>query len=317
MTSVTLARRLPCWRSRRLCNDSAKIRWLPRSEAARSRQSSLESKIEIATRIDPASVSFVIANTVLTVQRALRFKRPGTPVAAWIHETAYIVRASEYFAAGMRIAASGYRSGASEIPVGRTRALSAPGQRVSVEKSGSSGFVPAARRRIDDRRLWSLGGQEGAGATHAISRSVRPRFAGSSSLGPNGRPRPPYADNSASQHVYTGPIDPDRAKAEIAGSGALVSCAEAEAQPLCAIEALLAGRPVLLSDIDAHRSLASLIPNVFLFDRTSPQSFLEGHAKLRDAMPDIEAAIQGERDNARKLFGESTFDRRLIDILKV
>jgi glycosyltransferase involved in cell wall biosynthesis len=126
----------------------------------------------------------------------------------------------------------------------------------------------------------------------------------------------PDAGALASRHVFTGPIDPDRAKAEIARSSALVSCAEAEAQPLCPIEALMAGRPVLLSDIDAHRTLASLIPNVFLFDRKSPQSFFEGYAKLRDAMPDEELASRASAIT-KGLFGEAAFDRRLIDIMKV
>jgi glycosyltransferase involved in cell wall biosynthesis len=111
-------------------------------------------------------------------------------------------------------------------------------------------------------------------------------------------------------------VDPDRAKLEIATSGALVSCAEAETQNLCAIEALMAGRPVLLSDIDAHRSLASLVPNVILFDRTSAQSFGEGLAKLAAAMPD-EALARGASTAARAVFGEAAFDRRLADIVKI
>src|SRR3981081_2904362 len=52
----------------------------------------LESGIELAEKVEPASGGFVIANTVVSVPAALQFKKFGVPVAAWIHESMYFFK---------------------------------------------------------------------------------------------------------------------------------------------------------------------------------------------------------------------------------
>jgi glycosyltransferase involved in cell wall biosynthesis len=270
-----------------------------------------DAKIEVATKIDPAAVSFVIANTILSIPRALRFKRPGTPVAAWVHETAYSFR---------HLNISPRECGLQDLNV-----VLAPAkfQLVELEPFLRPGSAYQFRNLVrqdsfrlpDDESMIAVCGRWEARKGQAQLMELVQHSAATCRFKFIGAERPDTI-SSASPHVFTGPLDPDSAKAEIARSSALVSCSESEAQPLCPIEALLAGRPVLLSDIDAHRTLASLIPNSFLFDRKSPQSFFEGYAKLRDAMPDKEAGFKASAI-AGSLFGEAAFERRLIDVLKV
>jgi len=274
-----------------------------------------ESGIEIATRIDRAGVSFVIANTFLSVPMALRFKRPGTPVAAWIHESAYFFRI-------LNIAPE--KCGLQDLDVVLAPSTFQLVELAQLLRPGSAYQLrnvvrQDAFRPPGDEALLAVCGQWEARKGQAqlldlVRRSgvsVRFKFIGAER--PVG-----HADAGVppSPHLFLGPIDPDEAKLQIARSGALVSCAEAETQNLCAIEALMAGRPVLLSDIDAHRSLASLVPNVVLFDRNSAQSFGEGLAQLAEAMPD-EALARSASVAAKALFGEAAFDRRLADIVRI
>ena len=271
------------------------------------------SGVEIATRIDPAAVSFVIANTFLSVPMALRFKRPGTPVAAWIHESAYFFRILNIApeSCGLQdldvvLAPSKFQliELAPFLHPGRAYQLRNVVRQDAFRPAGDEAMIAVCGQwevRKGQAQLLDLTRRSGA--------NVRFKFIGADRPGEHAD-----ADAALSKHVFLGPVDPDKAKLEIARAGALVSCAEAETQNLCAIEALMAGRPVLLSDIDAHRSLARLVPNVVLFDRNSARSFGEGFAKLTEAMPD-EALARSASTAASALFGEAAFDRRLADIV--
>jgi len=275
----------------------------------------LESGIEFATSINRADISLVIANTILSVPAALRFKRSGTPIAAWIHESAYFFRI-------LNIAPQKY--GLQHLDV-----VLAPAKFQLVElapflRSGSAyqlrNMVRQDSFRLPgDESMIAVCGRWEARKGQAQLLDLARRSATTCQFKFIGADRPAgYADHdmSPARHMFLGPVDPDKAKMEIARSCALVSCAEAETQNLCAIEALMAGRPVLLSDIEAHRVLANLVPNVILFDRKSPQSFLEGYAKLRDAIPDEDLANKASAV-AKALFGAEAFDRRLTDIMKI
>lgn len=269
--------------------------------------------IGLAAKIDRAGVSFVIANTILSVPAALRFKQPGTPIAAWIHESAYFFRV-------LNVAPE--QCGLQELDV-----VLAPStfQLLELEPFLRPGSAYQLRNAVrqdafrlpGDEALLAVCGQWEARKGQArlldlVRRSgadCRFKFIGA-------RPPAGPGDAGTSPHLFLGPVDPDEAKLQIATSGALVSCAEAETQNLCAIEALMAGRPALLSDIDAHRSLANLVPNVVLFDRESPRSFRDGHAQLVAAMAD-EATARRAAATAGALFGEAAFDRRLAELLGI
>ena len=275
----------------------------------------LESGIEVVSKIDRGDISFVIANTILSVPMALRFKRPGTPIAAWIHESSYFFRILNISPQQCGLHHLDVVLAPAKFQLVELEPFLRPGsayqfrnmvRQDSFRPPGDETMVAVCGQweaRKGQAQLLDLERCSAAGCRFKFIGAERPAGHGDAGVSP-------------SQHVFLGSVDPDKAKMEIARSGALVSCAEAETQNLCAIEALMAGRPVLLSDIDAHRMLADQIPNVFLFDRKSPESFLEGYAKLRDAMPNEEVASRASAV-AKTLFGEAAFDRRLTDIMKV
>jgi glycosyltransferase involved in cell wall biosynthesis len=275
----------------------------------------LESGFEIGNRIDPAGISFVIANTIISVPTALQFKRFRIPVAAWLHESDYFFRHLQISPAQQGLGELDLVLTPASFQIRQLQEFLPPGGAYQLRNVvRQSWFRPAA-----DESMFAVCGQwelrKGQTQLLELARhaqaNCRFKFIGA---------RPPpggFIDPATtSLHRFLGPIDSEAAKREIARCDALVSCAEAEVQPLSAIEALMAGRPALLSDIEAHRALARLIPNVFLFDRLSPDSFHAGISGLRLAAADTARAREASA-KARELFGEPAFDRRLAEILRV
>ena len=88
-----------------------------------------------------------------------------------------------------------------------------------------------------------------------------------------------------------------------------------ETQNFAAIEALLARRPVLLSDIPAHRELKRLVPDLLLFDAGDFASFEKGTSALAEQWidHDLRARLQA---NARQFFGRQVFDARVTQWLE-
>jgi glycosyltransferase involved in cell wall biosynthesis len=274
-----------------------------------------DSGIELVDECGPSGLSFVIANTVLAVEPALRLKRFGIPVAAWLHE-------SEYFFRTLNISPQACGLGNLDVVLAPSR----------FQLLQLAPFLPPGGgyqlRNVVRQEWYRVPGDESmlavCGAWEVRKGQARllelaARAAADCRFKFIGADRPPGSapdDATLSPHRFLGPVKPEDAKREIAAAGAFVSCAEAETQNLCAIEALIAGRPALLSDIDAHRILAALIPNVLLFDRTSAPSFGAGLAKLRVAMADEHAARMAS-ETAQALFGPAAFDRRLGEILRV
>lgn len=272
-----------------------------------------ESGIALAQKVDPAGIEFVFANTAASVPAALQFKRFGIRVAAWLHESIYFFRTM-----GISPDDCGLRS--LDIVLTPSRF-----QIEEFEPFLSSGSVYQLRNTVqqewfrpsDDESFFAVSGQwekrKGQAELLRLAQGsgweCRFKFVGAN------RPQD-SADSTGLQHKFLGLIRPEEARLEIAKAEAIVSCAEAEVQPLSVIEALIAGRPALLSDIPAHRSMADSIPNVFLFDRSSPRSFKAGVEKLIEAVPDQNLAREASRV-AKALFGEASLDQRLRDLLKV
>lgn len=119
---------------------------------------------------------------------------------------------------------------------------------------------------------------------------------------------------SSGQHRFLGQIPLMEAKMVIAGSYGLISAAVSETQNLAAIEAMMSGNPVLLSDIPAHRELKELIPNVVLFDTQDPQSFLAGYEEVLRLKKDVQA-LSCNQENAIKYFGNEAFTATVKSLL--
>jgi len=265
--------------------------------------------------VDPRAISFVIANTAFSVPAALRFKRYGVVVAAWLHEAAYffgIVGVSpqqyglptlDYVLLPAEFQA---RELAPYLPEGRSFQL-----RNLVRQEY---FRPGP----GDATLAVCGGWElrkGQARLLELARDVVPqcRF---KFIGPERSAAHEVPRDSDIPHSFLGSLEPEAARAEIARSDGYVSCSEGEVQPLSVLEALMAGRPALLSDIPAHRAIAEQVPNVVLFDRRSRQSFALGLARLRAVVNDVAA---GERSRAVSvaLFGQVAFDARVAAIVRL
>lgn len=274
-----------------------------------------EAGIELGQSVDPADIAFVIGNTVLSVPMAVRFKRFGIPVAAWLHEAAYFFEIT--------------RLSPRECELPQLDFVLLPAKAQARELGPFLPAEAAYQLRCSVRQAWfrppgdettlavcgKWEARKGQTRLLELARDVAqpPRFKFIGAVRP---PELPAEGPADAGHAFLGSLAPETATLEIARSAALVSCAEGEVQPLSVIEAALAGRPVLLSDIDAHRELAGLIPGAFLFDRGSSRSFGEGLAKLRESIPDAAAGAR-TRAAALALFGEAAFDRRVRDIVRI
>lgn len=109
-------------------------------------------------------------------------------------------------------------------------------------------------------------------------------------------------------HQFFGQVPMAQAKQLIAGSAGAISAAQGETQNLVAIEAILAGRPVLLSDIAAHRELQRLIPGVVLFDPGDAGTFRDGCEQFRRNRQSP-ALLAESRRVAETCFGPAAFDQ--------
>ena len=272
-----------------------------------------EAGIDLAQRVDPSEVTFVLANTVVSVPAALPFKKLGVPVAAWLHESIYFFQT-----VGVSPDDCGLRNldvvlTPSKFQMEELQPFVAIDRMYQLRNAvKQEWFRPDA-----GESLVAVSGQwekrKGQSQLLNLARGARWecrfKFIGAT--------RPGYAVASIPpQHRFLGLLTPEKARLEIAKSDAIVSCAEAEVQPLSAIEAMIAGRPALLSDIPAHRALAEKIPNVFLFESSSIQSFEQGVQKLTEAIPNERTAAEQSRA-AQRVFSEAVFEERLRHLVKM
>ncbi|MEJ0004930.1 MAG: glycosyltransferase family 4 protein [Steroidobacteraceae bacterium] len=252
----------------------------------------------------------VIANTVLSIPVALRIAGGAQRVLPWIHESSYffsllrvnpeslglhLVRRAA-FPARFQLAEYGPWMGGADRVLLPNCVVMPPHE--SATHAASDVLVCCGRweQRKGQERLLHL--------LQAASPKRRVLFLGATRPG---HVQMPDLD-------FTGQVPPESARSRIADSAGLISAAESEVQPLSVIEALLAGRPVMLSDIPAHRELRELMPDLILFDAADSESFRRGLRKLdrqRGDRPLLEALQQC----ARTHFGFETFKRNVESLL--
>jgi glycosyltransferase involved in cell wall biosynthesis len=270
--------------------------------------------VELARSIDPRAIGFVIANTALSVPSALRFRQFGIPVAAWLHESAHFFRIIgvaprdcglhdvDYVLLPAKFQAHDL---APHIPGAATYQLRNLVRQPSFRPTAGDGTLAVCGQwepRKGQARLLELA--RGAQASCRFKFIGAERAAASSTV------------DAGTPHQFPGSLAPEAARAQIASSDGFISCSVAEVQPLSALEGLMAGRPALLSAIDAHRAIADQVPNVVLYDRDSTASFAQGLGRLLAAIDDVEAG-QRARAAAEALFGEAAFDRRVAEIVRL
>lgn len=250
-----------------------------------------------------------VANTVVAVPAALALAPSPDRVLAWIHETAFffrILRASprDYSLDRLRFAAFPARFQIDEfarwIPDAVRMQLRNCVRMPPVDPAVAAPehYVCSGRweARKNQARLVEL--------ARALPATPRLWFVGADS--PPGMP--------LGAHRFLGALSPSQAKRTIAESRGLISPSLAEAQPLAAIEAVMAGRPALLSDIPAHRELKEQVPDIVLFDPGSVESFTSGFARLEQQAldPVVRRRLQAD---ALRAYGTEGFADNVRQVL--
>ncbi|MBP9592828.1 MAG: glycosyltransferase family 4 protein [Steroidobacteraceae bacterium] len=255
------------------------------------------------------SIDLFIANTVLSVPAALDLAPSPDSVLAWIHETEFFFRllgasARDFSLEKLRYAAFPARFQVDEyeqwMPTAARMQLRncvrmPPGDPAAPTRDH---YICSGRweARKNQARLLEL--------LEALPTAPTICFVGAD----------PPAGLPPGKHGFPGTQAPRESKRVIAQSKGLISPSLAEAQPLAAIEALMAGRPVLLSDIAAHRELKQAVPDLLLFDPGRIESFVSGFAALEEQSAD-EAVRSRLRADAMRGFGPEGFAGNVRQVL--
>jgi glycosyltransferase involved in cell wall biosynthesis len=271
-----------------------------------------EAGIPVVGEINLADISFVIANTVVSLPMAALAKGNGLRTAVWLHESLYYLNLLNVDLAQSQIDKLDLIMVPAQFQIGEYGAkVSGPPFAQLRNTVTQPNFRPTA---ADPGFAVTGGWEPRKGQLHLLNLIVASgvrcplNFIGVTA--PENIPLP-----SGMPLHFSGHIPPEAAKRAIAAAPGVISCAEAEVQPLSTLEAILAGRPALLSDIDAHRALAKQFRNVFLFDRNAPESFKAGFEAF-SAVVDDEAGGAANAALGRDLYGEATFDARLRELVE-
>jgi glycosyltransferase involved in cell wall biosynthesis len=270
-------------------------------------------RLPIASYDTRADMDFdlYVANTVVTVPAALTVSGRADRVLAWIHETGDFFEVAqisprEYRLHELRYAAFPSRFQIDEfaewLPDARTFQLR------------NCACMPEFAHADADPDYYVCSGKWGPlknqdrliELVSALPHEPRLMFIGAD------KPALPQA----SRHDFTGVIAPDRSKQLTAQSRGLISASVLEAQPLAVIEALLARRPVLLSDIPAHRELKEVMPDVILYALNSVESFIRGFHDLEAQWSDT-ALRDRLREGALQCFGRAAFTANVDRLLGI
>ena len=250
-----------------------------------------------------------VANTVVSVPAALSLAPSPDRVLAWIHETNFffrILRASprDYSLDRLRFAAFPARFQLDEFARWMPAAVRMQLRNCVRMPPQEPAAVPPEHYVCSGR--WEARKNQARLLELLEALPTRPRIWFVGANPPPGAP--------ASAHRFLGTMLPAESKRVIAGSRGLISPSLAEAQPLAAIEAAMAGRPVLLSDIAAHRELKQAMPEVILFDPASVESFVSGFRALESQAAD--PAARGRlRADALRHFGPEGFAQNVRQVL--
>jgi glycosyltransferase involved in cell wall biosynthesis len=254
-------------------------------------------------------IDLVIANTVVSVPAALALAPSADRVLAWIHETGFffrILRASprDYSLDRLRYAAFPARFQVDEF----ARWMPAA-ERLQLRNCVR---MPPADMGAATPDHYVCSGRWEARKNQARLLELARALPAAPTIWFVGADRPPNLPPGG--HRFLGTLSPGEAKRAIAGCRAIISASLAEAQPLAAIEATMAGRPALLSDIPAHRELKQAIADIVLFDPRSVESFVDGFAAIeaQSVDPAVRRRLQ---EAAQRVFGPQGFAENVRQVL--
>ncbi len=249
------------------------------------------------------AIDLVIANTVLTVPEALELAPSPESVLAWIHETAYFFRilgvsARDFSLERLRYAAFPARFQLDEFAPWMPGAMRM--QLRNCVRMPSDGLAAPVHDHYVCSGPWEARKNQVRLLELVRELPVEPPICFVGADLPAGM--------VPGMHRFPGTLPSHEAKRVIARSKGLISPSRAEAQPLAVIEAMIAARPVLLSDIAAHRELKQAVPDVILFDPDRSESFVRGFRALEAQAADDAVRFRLRRDAMRHFGPESFFD---------
>jgi glycosyltransferase involved in cell wall biosynthesis len=260
---------------------------------------------------ETAPYDLVIANTILSIPLALKIATSEDRLFPWIHE-------ARYFFDIIRVAPS-------EFHLDRLKYAGFPSRFLFDDYRD---FIPNAKfihfknhvslprhiPHLSFRDYYVCTGQWEERKNQIALLNLLDQMDSRITIHFIGTNKPPWIKDT--RHVFHGEVTCERSKALIANSNGLVSASLSEVQPLSVIEAMMAGIPVLLSDIPAHRELKEAIPDILLFNPCSFNSFLAGFNDLI-----IQYSKKQIRDSYRFKseveFGEEQFVTSVISILSM
>lgn len=226
---------------------------------------------------DAQQYDLYVANTVVTVPLALKLAPSVEKITAWIHESRdffklYGLDENKFGLSQLRRAffpaqfmLEQYRELMPNCELGQLRnVVSMQGVEVRNEYKDCFAVAGSWETRKNQSSILKL--------LEQTQLNIRLNFIGAK--------KP--AGLTDSPHHFCGQVPALESKGLIAGSSGLISAAKSEAQPLTVIEAAMSSKPVLLSNIAAHRELCQLIPSLVIFDSNSPSSFAQGYKDLQN-----------------------------------
>lgn len=253
------------------------------------------------------SFDLVVANTVISVPAALRFSKDAGKVLAWIHESRYFFEFLGHAPSTYGLQHLKYAAFPAAFQIPEFAPCMPQATLFQLRNCVDAAPTPGADDLPGRAYFVCAGAWEDRKSQHRLVSLVRQRgqpmsiqFVGAS--------RPPGILDEGL--AFTGKVPLHEARRRISSSRGVISASVAEVQPLVPIEALLAGRPVLLSDIPAHRELRDLVADVLLFDPDDLQSFERGVAALEHQWQDQALRLRMAQ-TAQLHFGRESFDRSL------
>lgn len=252
----------------------------------------------------------IIANTVLSVPPSLNFRKSSKNVLAWIHESEYFFQILKRSPKSFRLDELEYAVFPSKFQINEFSQWMP--KTIKAQLKNCVQIPEDVLVSVDANPYIVCSGEwekrkSQIKLVHLLKNIDNPPeiyFVGASNPG----------IPLCGKFTFTGVLSPLQAKSKIATSQGVVSCSISETQNLVAIEAMLLGVPVMLSDIPAHRELKLQVPDVLLFDPDNNESFKAAFNLLLSHRTD-EALRNRLKNDAMRAFGVEEFDKNVLGLL--
>jgi len=255
------------------------------------------------------AMDLYVANTVLSVPAALALAPSPESVLAWIHETGFFFRILGATPAAFSLEKLKFAAFPARFQIDEFAQWMPAAARMQLRNRV---WMPASEPSATSKDYYVCSGRWEARKNQSRLLELVKALPSGPTLWFVGANQPP--GTSPTIHRFLGTQSPRESKRIISEAKGLISPSLSEAQPLTAIEAAMAARPVLLSDIPAHRELKEAMPDVILFDPGRVESFVSGFGLLQEQSADISLRSRLQAAALRN-FGPASFAENVRRVL--